>query len=167
MAEKRNNNVRVRVELDPACGTPEVVIRTDRETELVKKLAAAVERCARRDGPPVTVYDGNTALRLDTDRILRIYTQPRKVMVCTGSRTYESRCSLQEMETLLGAERFVRISRFEIINMERVIGFDVSVSGTIQVRFEDGSATWVARRYVHAIEQRLEHLIAKGDGENE
>ena len=32
----------VRVKTDPACHVPEVVIRTDRETELVKKLLTSL-----------------------------------------------------------------------------------------------------------------------------
>ena len=88
--------------------------------------------------------------------------RPRKLIVCTDRGTFEARCSLLEMEKTLDPETFVRISRFEIINMERVSSFDVRVSGTIRVTFDDGSFAWVARRYVHAIEQRLEHLYRKG-----
>lgn len=152
----------VRVETDPACHVPEVIIRTDRETELVKKLLSAIERCARSGAPRVTVFDGNTALLLSQRDIVRVYTAPRRLMVCAAQGTYEARMSLQEMEKTLDPESFVRISRFELINMEKVAGFDLSVSGTIQVKFDDGSCTWVARRYVRAIEERLEHLYAKG-----
>ena len=162
-----DQRVKVRLELDPSCPVPEVVIRTDHRSELVEKLISAVERCADGDEAPLLVYDGNTALFVDRHEVTRIYTEPRKLMVCTGSRTYEARCSLQEMEDLLDRDRFVRISRFEIINMEKVVGFDVSVSGTIQVTLDDGSATWVARRYVRAIEQRLERLYAKGGQKND
>lgn len=69
------------------------------------------------------------------------------------------------MEKTLDRERFVRISRFEIINMEKVSGFDMSISGTIQVTFQDGSATFVARRYVNAIEKRLELLYTGGNAD--
>lgn len=162
-----DQRVKVRLELDPSCPVPEVVIRTDHRSELVEKLISAVERCADGGEAPLLVYDGNTALFVDRHEVTRIYTEPRKLMVCTGSRTYEARCSLQEMEDLLDRDRFVRISRFEIINMEKVVGFDVSVSGTIQVTLDDGSATWVARRYVRAIEQRLERLYAKGGQKND
>ena len=162
-----DQRVKVRLELDPSCSVPEVVIRTDHRSELVEKLISAVERCAENDDAPLLVYDGNAALFVDRHEVTRIYTEPRKLMVCTGSRTYEARCSLQEMEDLLDRDRFVRISRFEIINIEKVVGFDVSVSGTIQVTLDDGSATWVARRYVRAIEQRLERLYAKGGQKND
>lgn len=157
-----DQRVKVRLELDPSCPVPEVVIRTDQRNELAERLISAVERCAKGGDAPLLVYDGNAALLISRDEVTRVYTEPRKLMVCTGSRTYEARCSLQEMEDLLDRDWFVRISRFEIINMEKVVGFDVSVSGTIRVTLDDGSVTWVARRYVHTIEQRLERLYAKG-----
>lgn len=154
--------LRVRIELDLSCRTPEVVIRTDQKTPLIEKLVSVIERSIQSEAPRIAAYDGNAALLLSQVDILRVHTEPRKLVVCTPRGIYEARCSLQEMESMLDPESFVRISRFEIINMERVSGFDVSVSGTIQVTFDDGSSTWVARRYVHAIEQRLEQLYAKG-----
>ncbi len=153
----------IRIELDPSCHTPEVVIRTDQETALVERIVSAVDRCVKSDTPRIAVFDGNSALLISQRDIVRVYTEPRKLMVCTEAGRFEARSSLQEMEKTLDRESFVRISRFEIINMEKVAGFDVSVSGTIQVTFDDGSSTWVARRYVRMIEQRLERLYTRGD----
>ena len=154
--------VKVRIDLDASCQVPEVVIRTAKKGELVQRLVSAIERCARSNAARIAVFDGSTALLLSQEDILRVYTEPRKLMVCADGGTYEARCSLKDMEKTLDPENFVRISRFEIINMERVSGFDVSLSGTIQVKFDDGSATFVARRYVQSIEQRLDQLSAKG-----
>ena len=63
--------------------------------------------------------------------------------------------TLAEMEARLNRCRFLRISRSEIINLNKVSNFDFSLSGTIQVHFDDGSSTWVARRYVRAIQEIL------------
>ena len=158
--------VKVRIVTDDSCETPEVTIRARQKTPLVEKLATVIARCAQSDAPRIAVYDGNTALLLEQSDILRVYTEPRKLRVCTAGGTFEVRCPLHEMESMLNPENFVRISRFEIINMEKIAGFDVSVSGTIRVTFDDGSATWVARRYVRTIEQRLEQLYQKGGQSN-
>lgn len=152
------SKVKIRVEIDPACRTPEVVIRADQKTDLVEKIVSAVEQCGQSELPRITVYEGGAALLLSQRDISRIYTETRRLIVCADRGSYEARCSLQEMEKMLDAARFVRISRFEIINIDKVSGFDVSVSGTIKVTFEDGSSTWVSRRQVRAIEQRLTQL---------
>lgn len=156
------DKVKVLIKVDASCQTPEVVIRAAQETELVRRLAAAVARCAKSDAPRIAVFDGNSTVLLDQGDVLRVYTAPRKLMVCSDRGTYEARCSLKEMEKNLDPDVFVRISRFELINMERVSGFDVSLSGTIQVSLDDGSATFVARRYVSAVEQRLDQLSMRG-----
>ena len=152
------SKVKIGVEIDPACRTPEVVIRADQKTDLVEKIVSAVEQCGQSELPRITVYEGGAALLLSQRDISRIYTETRRLIVCADRGSYEARCSLQEMEKMLDAARFVRISRFEIINIDKVSGFDVSVSGTIKVTFEDGSSTWVSRRQVRAIEQRLTQL---------
>lgn len=156
------HKVKIRIEIDSGFTTPEIIIRTDQQTELVNRIVSAIGQCAENDINRIRVYDGNAAHLLDQEEILRVYTELRKLVVCSSRGTFEARGTLQNMEKLLDAERFVRISRFEIINMEKVTGFDVSVSGTIRVLFEDGSFTWAARRYVHTIENKLEQFYGEG-----
>ena len=152
------DKITVRVEIDPACRTPEVVIRADQKTGLIGRIVAAVEKCGKSEAPRITVFSGGAALLLSQRDIFRVYTEARRLIVCTERESCEARCSLQELEKMLDPAYFVRISRFEIINIGKVSGFDVSVSGTIKVFFEDGSSTWVSRRQVRAIEERLTQL---------
>ncbi len=156
------DRVRIRVELDAGCVSPEVVIRTAQRTGFVENLVSVIERYAKSDVPRIAVSEGSSTVLLEQTEILRVYTEPRKLLVCASRGTFEARCSLKEMEKTLAPECFVRISRFELINMERVSGFDMGLSGTIRVTFDDGSSTFVARRYVRTIEQRLDQLYARG-----
>lgn len=153
--------VNIRIEIDPEFTTPEITIRTDQKTDLVEKIVSAIEQCAKNDTPRIRVYDGNTAILLDQKEILRVHTESRKLIVCSDRGSFEAHTTLQNMEKLLDADHYLRISRFEIINIEKVAGFDVNVSGTIRVLFEDDSFTWVARRYVRTIEDKLEQLYGE------
>ena len=58
---------------------------------------------------------------------------------------------LYEAERWLEGGAFARISNAEIVNLDRVRAFDLRLTGTIVVRFADGSVTYAARRYVTAL----------------
>ena len=158
------NPVKVEIRIDPRCHDPVVLIRTDRKTQLVEDIVHAVESCTDSGYPLVTGYRGNEMELLSQRDIIRVYVEARKVRICTGSGVYDSRRTLAWLESVLNAERFVRISRFEIVNIRKIARFDFSIAGTVHIVFDDGSVTWAARRYVRPIQQKLSSL-EEGKGE--
>jgi DNA-binding LytR/AlgR family response regulator len=62
---------------------------------------------------------------------------------------------MQEAENMLKSSMFLKISRFEIINLQKVKNFDFTISGQLKIEFEDGEVTWASRRYIPLIKQRL------------
>ena len=162
-----SGKVNVRLEIDPSCQKPEVIIRTAQQTELTEKIVSAVERCLVNEYPPVQAYQRDTLVFVAQNDIFRVYTENRKLILCTSDGRLELRQPLKELEEKLDREHFVRISRFEIMNLRKVSGFDFSNTGTIRVLFQDGSETWVARRYIQSIQQTLKNLDGrKGDDRN-
>ena len=152
------NVIDIRVETDSNITLPQVIIKTDSQSELTEKIVYAIERCIENEYPKVTAVNENTMVLLNQWDIIRIFTQKRKLSICSQNGTYESRLTLSGLEEILNRDDFIRISRFEIINLRKVSGFDLSVSGTIKVLFENGTETWVARRYVKAIQEKLKAL---------
>lgn len=152
-----SGKTRIRLEIDPSCPEPEVIIRAGQQTDLTDRIIKAVERCLGNQFPPITAYQRDTLVFVAQKDIIRVYTESRKLILCTVNGRFESRWPLKDLEEKLDREHFVRISRFEIINLRMVTGFDFSNTGTIRVFFRDGSETWVARRYIHAIQQVLKH----------
>ena len=152
-----SRKVRVRLEIDPSCQETEIVIRTCQKSKEAEEIIRAVERCVGNEYPPVTAYKGDTLVLVTQNDIFRVYTESRKLIVWTGNDRYESRQPLKELEEQLDEGHFVRISRFEIINLRKVSGF--------RVIFTDGSETWVARRYVQAVQKTLKRPATKKEGE--
>ena len=158
------NPVKVEIRIDPQCRDPVVLIRTDRKTQLVEDIVHAVESCTDSGYPLVTGYRGTEMELLSQRDIIRVYVEARKVRICTGSGVYDSRRTLAWLESVLNVDRFVRISRFEIVNIRKIARFDFSIAGTVHIVFDDGSFTWAARRYVRPIQRKLSSL-EEGKGE--
>lgn len=94
-------------------------------------------------------------IRLKEDRIIRIQAYKKNASVTTDSGEYLLHNTLQEAEKMLHGSSFLKISRFEIINLQKIKSFDFAVSGTLRIEFEDGSYTWASRRYIPTIRQIL------------
>ena len=149
------NAIDIDIQIDPTCSDPKVIIRTDRMTPEIDDIVHAIESSTDSAYPMVTAYAGDTMVLLSQREIIRVYVESRKLVVWTDRGGFVARGTLAEMEQTLNRRRFLRISRSEIINLSKVSNFDFSLSGTIQVNFDDGSGTWVARRYVRAIQETL------------
>ena len=149
------STIDIDIQIDPACSDPKVIIRTDRMTPEIDNIVHAIESSTDSAYPMVTAYAGDTMVLLSQREIIRVYVESRKLIVWTDRGGFVARGTLAEMEQVLNRRRFLRISRSEIINLSKVSNFDFGLSGTIQVNFDDGSGTWVARRYVRAIQETL------------
>ena len=161
------NSVKLTVDISPSVDESEVIIRAKEETALVSKIVSLVQQYNRQDRTPITVYHSSNRNMVEQLDIIRVYTQERKLVIWTRDGAYYVKSTLRELEETLDEEWFVRISRYEIINLNWVSDFDLTFRGTIKVVFEDGSSAWVARRYVSAVEQRLESALEKGGSGNE
>ena len=149
------NSIDIDIQLDEACGEPKVIIRTSRMTPDIDSIVQAIENCVNSGYPMISAYDGDTMVLLSQREIIRVFVEKRKLIIQTERGAFVARKTLAEMELLLNRSRFLRISRSEIINLYKVSNFDFSLSGTIHVHFDDGSSTWVARRYVRVIQETL------------
>ena len=59
------------------------------------------------------------------------------------------------MKKVLILEDEVSIRSFVVINLKRAVSFDLRFSGTICVTLDDGTVTYVSRRYVSKIRKTL------------
>jgi DNA-binding LytR/AlgR family response regulator len=144
----------VEIKIDRTCTEPKLIIYTAAITEEVTELT---KRLSAKTSKSLAGYQGEQVQIIPVSHILRIYTEKQKVLLQTESETLQLKYRLYELEELLDRERFVRISNSEIVNFDKVKCLDLSISGTILLRFQNGQTTYVSRRYVSKIKE-LYHL---------
>lgn len=144
--------MQIEIKIDPTCPEPKIVVITDRMTDEIDEI---VKKITARPSPILAGYKDGTVTVLDPNRIFRIFASNGKVWAETETGEYTVRPRLYEIEQRLEGKPFVRISGSEILNLEKVKGFDLSFSGTICVSLSNGRVTYVSRRYV----AKIKHLL--------
>lgn len=124
----------------------------DEVTEIINKLKEVENKNHKGT---ITGFRDDIVEIIDEHKIIRIYSSMQKVMAETGQGTYLIKARLYELEERLDKNNFVRISNSEIINLKRVVNFDLGFSGTICVNLDNKVTTYVSRRFVGRIKEVL------------
>lgn len=141
----------VRFERDPGLDHIEVLIRAPAEDE---DVAALLRQLKKTD--PITFFDGDGAVRsVETDEIILASVMGKLVNIITAEGNLYTRRTLQALEVVLDERRFLRISRYEIVNLDKVMRYDFTVTGTLRLELAGGIETWASRRCIPAIRKRL------------
>ena len=117
---------------------------TDDINNLVKKISMGSTQI-------ISGMKDNKIEVLAQEDFIRIYANAGKVFAVTDKGEYTLRMRLYELEQRLDSYQFVRISNSEIVNLKKVVNFELSFTGTICVKLTDGTVTYVSRRYVPKI----------------
>jgi len=87
--------------------------------------------------------------------IFSSYSEGQRVMILTLDGRYAVPQKLYELESELQEADFIRISRSEIVNIRKIRSIDMSITGTIRLVMKNGYETYVSRRNVAKIRERL------------
>lgn len=144
--------LKVRFEQDKTLSDIEIVIRASEENAQVKEL---IESLTRREGEQLTLIDkdGNSCV-VDENDIVFLSADGKKVIVTANSGIYFAKQSLQNIEQIM-SHNFLRVSRFELVNLKMVSKYDFTIGGTLRIEFKNGMETWASRRYIPKIRERL------------
>lgn len=87
--------------------------------------------------------------------VVRFYAENQRVFAQDEKGIYSIAQKLYELEEQLMNERFMRISKSEIINLSKIKRLDMSITGTIKVIMRDGTETYTSRRNVVKLKKQL------------
>lgn len=142
----------IEIQIDKTRTEPKLLILTDHITDEITDL---MNRLSSETPQMIAGFANDTAVVLDASKLVRLYAADNKVFATTHEGEYRVRLRLYELEERLDRKTFVRISNSEIINLQAVKSFDLSLAGTICVSLTNGDVTYVSRRYVSKIKQAL------------
>ena len=115
--------------------------RADREP-----VAARVRR-AMEDGPltRILVRDAGRLVPLAMEQVQRLEAEGEYVAVHTAERRYLVRLPLAEFERRLDPERFIRVHRSHIVNLDHVKAMERYDGSRLEVRMRNGSRILASR----------------------
>lgn len=144
--------INIRFERDKGLSDVEIVIRASEQDDQIKAL---IESLSHKESVRLTVLDRNNCPSvIGEDEIVFVSADGKNVRVTALDGIYRAKQSLQNIEELL-SRKFLRVSRFELINLSMVRKYDFTIVGTLRIEFENGMETWASRRYIPLIRERL------------
>lgn len=151
-------DVTVNFQEDKSLDKIEILISAPERSDQVENLLAQFAQKQQYLDLPT---DGGRVFRVRTDSIIRIYSQNRKNYVCVSDETIRTSASVNELAEQLDSSGFLRISRFEIINLAKAVNFDFSIVGELKIKLEEDQTVYASRRYIPVIRDYLKGGDAK------
>ena len=144
--------INVRFENDSSLDNIDIVIRADKQDEQIDSLIEIIKNNSIKK---LTVLDRNNCpCVISEDEIVFVSADGKNVRITANSDIYHTKQSLQNIEEIL-KNKFLRVSRFELINLSMVRRYDFTIGGTLRIEFVNGMETWASRRYIPLIRSRL------------
>ncbi len=125
-------------------------------SEMDEEVVSLMERVRDPISHTITAYDSCNRLHsLKEDEIIRFSADGKSVKITSDQGEFTLKTSMREIEHALHPLFFMRTSRYDIINLQKVEHFDFSVSGSLCIRMKNGLEIWASRRYISDIRKKL------------
>jgi two-component system LytT family response regulator len=109
----------------------------------------------KRDLGRIAIRTGKKVFFLKADEIDWIEAEGNSVRLHTGTQSHVIRASISSLESELDPEKFVRIHRSTIVNVDRVRWLEPSTHGNYRVTLHDGTQLILRRK------EKLQQLTGK------
>jgi two-component system, LytTR family, response regulator len=142
-------------------GALDYLLKPFDDARFERALKRAKDKIAHYTPPPqlaqrLVVKDRGQVLFLNVADIDWVEAAGYYACVHVGSETHIIRRTLLELERDLGEERFIRIHRSTIVNLERIRALEFQDGGEYEVVLKAGARLRLSRRFRKALQDRLE-----------
>ena len=145
--------INITFEQDETLENIDVLVRASEEDS---EITALYERIDPAEHTAVAVSDINGVQEMiPASEIILLSVNGKQASVITKDSRYIARKPLNAIEAVLDPGRFVRISRYEIVNLTKIVKYDFTLGGTLRIELMGGMETWASRRCIPQIRRRL------------
>jgi DNA-binding LytR/AlgR family response regulator len=102
----------------------------------------------------IPCFLGEQSYSISCEHILYIETIQEMLFVHTGSKVYEAKKRLYELEEIL-PEQFARISKSVIMNLKHVEYYSPLANGLMKATFYNGEETYISRKYLRLLRTKI------------
>ena len=147
---KGGENVKVELNIDKKFEEIIVTISANKVNDKIQNLVNYIEN---KEDYFTGISDGKVRL-LNTEDIIRVYVENRKVYVVTVEGRFIIRKKLYEVQSMLTKD-FIKISQSEIANVKYIYSLDLGLRGTIIIKYKNSDISYVSRRMLKEFKMKL------------
>lgn len=144
--------MKIEVKIDETLKESKIVIFTNEITNEVQEIINKLKSNQNK------VYTGTREQKvylLNPKDIFYFYAEGQKVLVKTEDQTLQVKLKLYEIEEQTNGTSFIRISNSVIANIDKIKNLEMSLNGTLCIKFTNGDIEYSSRRYVGKIKKYL------------
>ncbi|WP_338031203.1 LytTR family DNA-binding domain-containing protein [Clostridium paridis] len=146
------NCLKVEVKIEEDIKECKVVIFTNEITEEVQEVINKLKNNQNK------VFNGTMNQKiylLNPKEIYYFYAENQKVLAKTEKAILQIKLKLYEIEEQVSGTNFIRISNSVIANVDKIKNLEMSLNGTMCIKFLNGDIEYSSRRYVSKIKSYL------------
>ena len=147
---KGGENVKVELNIDKKYEETIVTTSANKVNDEIQNLVNYIEN---KEDYFIGVSGGKVRL-LNTEDIIRVYVEDRKVYVVTVEGRFIVRKKLYEVQNTLTKD-FIKISQSEIANVKYIHSLDLGLRGTIVISYKNSDISYVSRRMLKEFKMKL------------
>ena len=144
--------LKVEVEIDETLEESKIVIFTNKITNEVQEI---INKLKSNESKVYTGTRDQKVYLLNPKDIFYFYAENQKVLVKTEDEILQVKLKLYEIEEQISGTNFLRISNSVIANIDKIKNFEITLNGTLCIKFTNGDVEYSSRRYVGKIKKYL------------
>ena len=127
-----------------------IIITAHEKTEKI----VMIEKIINVNDQKLMAYDEDEILPINLNNVYAFYTNDSKVFVKMKDNDYLIKERIYQIEELLD-DSFVKINQGCIVNINKILKFDSSITGSIKVGLKNGFSDYISRRELKNVKRRL------------